>query len=162
MCKFKESPNKWTGRKGHKPEAIVIHITDGNSQGALAWLTNPVSQVSAHFLIDEAGIRWQLVDCADTAWHAGTVVRSTWPLLKQGINPNYYTIGIEIAGTPDKKPATCQIIEAANLVRELAEKYSIPLDNSHIIPHNSIRADKTCPGPYIRISTILDLASLLA
>ena len=160
MYNFFESPNKWIGRRGKKPEAIVIHITQGAFKGALSWLTNPASQVSAHFLISEVGEIAQLVKCENTAWHAGVVVRPTWPLIKQGINPNFYTLGIELAGFPNIIPSMAQIIACARLAHDLTNQFSIPIDNQHIIPHNSINGAKSCPGPNINIAAIIYLASL--
>ena len=156
---MKESPNKWIGRRGHKPEAIIIHITEGNFGGALAWLTNPKSQVSAHFLTKRDGFIEQLVSCDDTAWHAGIIKNPKWQLLKQGINPNLYTIGIENEGTINTPPTGNQIWALARLVRSLCRKYNIPCDKNHVIPHNWLRADKTCPGPYFDCEKIIWLAN---
>src|SRR5258708_18197834 len=37
----------------------------------------------------------------DTAFHAGVLVNPTWTLLRPGVNPNSYTIGVEHEGKPD-------------------------------------------------------------
>ncbi len=87
-----ESPNKQIGRRGFKPEAIVIHITQGNFSGANSWLRNPKSQVSCHFLTKRDGYIEQIVAVENTAWHAGIVKNAKWSLLKDGVNPNLYTI----------------------------------------------------------------------
>ena len=54
---------------------IVIHATAGTVRSALAWLTNPASRVSAHYLIDKAGQIYRLVPDEYAAWHAG---RAAW------------------------------------------------------------------------------------
>lgn len=158
MTGFIQSPNRWVGRRGYKPEAIVIHITDGSYIGAHAWLLNPKSQVSAHFLVRDDGYYDQLVKCEDSAWHCGVVVRPTWKLLKKGVNPNLYTIGIEIAAltTTPMNPAIYKTV--ARLVSQWATIYQIPLDRDHIIGHREIRADKTCPGDHVDLDTIISQA----
>lgn len=157
---MKESPNKEIGRRGYKPEAIVIHITQGNFDGANSWLRNPKAQVSAHFLTKRDGYIEQLVAVDNTAWHAGIVKNPKWSLLKKGINPNLYTIGIENEGFVDIQPTGNQIWALARLVRNLCRNYNIPIDKDHIIPHNWIRSDKSCPGPFFDCNKIIWLANL--
>ena len=67
------TPNK--GSQPIKPEAIVLHHSDGSYRGGVAWISDPKSQVSYHVLIARDGRR--TVFCSDTerAWHAG---RSNW------------------------------------------------------------------------------------
>ena len=67
------TPNK--GSQPIKPEAIVLHHSDGSYRGGVAWISDPKSQVSYHVLIARDGRR--TVFCADTdrAWHAG---KSNW------------------------------------------------------------------------------------
>lgn len=161
MTGFIESPNKWVGRAGFKPEAIVIHITDGSYNGAHSWLLNPKSRVSAHFLIRNDGKYDALVKPGDTAWHCGVVIRPTWPLLKPNINPNLYTIGIELALTKQQKPSLAMIRTLMSLVVDATTKWKIPLDREHIIGHNEIRADKTCPGQYISVDWLVYLLQFM-
>lgn len=74
-----------------KPEYLVIHYTAGGSaEGAIAWLSNPEAQVSAHLVIGRDGRITQLVPFDRIAWHAG---RSAW----QGrTGLNQHSIGIEL------------------------------------------------------------------
>jgi N-acetylmuramoyl-L-alanine amidase len=37
----------------------------------MEWLINPEAQVSCHYLIDEEGLVYQLVEEDKRAWHAG-------------------------------------------------------------------------------------------
>jgi len=160
MYQQRPSPNKAAGRNGQKPEAIILHVCDGTFEGSLNWLTNPRSMVSAHFLISKKGDIVQLVQCQDTAWHAGVIKKPTWKLLKQGLNPNLYTIGIELAGYASERPSQAQIWAAGRLVRELATQFNITIDGDHIIPHRWIRSDKICPGYNINVDVIIYLALL--
>lgn len=143
---FIPSPNFWQGRNGHKPIAIVIHMTEGAFAGALSWLTRKQSQVSAHYLIGRDGTVVQLVADENTAWHAGRVHEPTWKLLKAGVNPNYYTIGIEHENLAGEPMSPQQWEASTKLILELSKKWGIPLDEDHIVKHRSIFARKSCPG----------------
>ncbi len=137
------------GRAGYRPEAIVIHIMDGSLVGTDAWFNDADSQVSAHYGVGKSGQLHQYVKEMDSAHHAGTIIRPTWPLLKERANPNFYTLGIEhegFGGRGEQWPAAMLQASLA-LVRELAHRWDIPLDDRHIIPHRMIRANKPhCPG----------------
>lgn len=133
---------------GFQPEAIVIHIMDGPMRVTDSWFNDPRSQVSAHYGVGSGGEVHQYVKETDTAFHAGTIVQPTWPLLKSRVNPNYYTIGVEHEGRGDipwpwPQP---QLAASIALIRDIAARWNIPLDGDHIVRHHAIRANKTCPG----------------
>ncbi len=134
------------GREGMRPEAIVIHVADGTLAGTDAWFGNPAAQLSAHYIVAKDGAVHQYVKEEDMAFHAGAPVRPVWALLKPGVNPNLYTIGIEHEGFAADVWPEAQYEASAALVREIAERWSIPVDEEHIVLHREIRADKTCPG----------------
>ena len=70
---------------------IVLHYT-GMTLGdaAIAWLADPASKVSAHYVVAEDGQVVRMVDEGARAWHAG---RSSW----RGIaDVNSASVGIEI------------------------------------------------------------------
>jgi N-acetyl-anhydromuramyl-L-alanine amidase AmpD len=150
IWKGAHSSNFRAGRpNGHKPEAIVIHIMDGSLAGTDAWFNDRTSGVSAHYGIGKRGAVHQYVKEGDTAFHAGTVVRPTWPLLKPRVNPNFYTIGIEHEGfgAPGTGWPEAMLQASLALVGDIARRWSIPVDLDHIIPHRMIRATKPhCPG----------------
>ena len=139
-----------------KPEAIVIHIAVGSLRSVDAQFNDPKSRVSAHYCVAKSGQVHQYVHETDTAFHAGVVVNPTWPLLKPDTNPNFYTIGIEHEGMPEDMWPDAQIDTSAALVGEIAQRWSIPLDDLHVIRHHQIRASKTCPGNFITIAKILE------
>lgn len=144
---FKPSPNFWSGRKGYKPEAIVIHIMDGTLAGTDAWFANSESQVSAHFGIGKNGEVHQYVKEEDTAWHAGRVDNPDWKLIKSNVNPNLYTIGIEHEGRSDAVWTGAMKQASAELIREVCERWDIPIDRAHIIGHYQIFSKKPdCPA----------------
>ena len=85
------SPNFGERRDGLTPDMIVLHYT-GMASGpeAEAWLANPVSEVSSHYVVRENGTVVQMVPEAARAWHAGA---GSWAG-KGDINS--HSIGIEI------------------------------------------------------------------
>lgn len=87
---FKASPN-YSNRPSDMINMIVIHATASESfDGALSWMLNPSSKVSAHYLVGKNGKVVQLVKDDKKAWHAGV---SEWNEIK---NCNDYSIGIEL------------------------------------------------------------------
>ncbi|MBU2108807.1 MAG: N-acetylmuramoyl-L-alanine amidase [Alphaproteobacteria bacterium] len=85
------SPNFGPRRGVEGPDMIVLHYTGMESgDAAEAWLCNPASEVSSHYLVHENGRVVQMVRESDRAWHAG---KSFW----QGNSDiNSCSIGIEI------------------------------------------------------------------
>jgi len=85
------SPN-FTPRRGtDRPDMVILHYT-GMPTGAEAeaWLCDPASEVSSHYLVHEDGRIVQMVRERDRAWHAG---KSSW----HGISDvNSWSVGIEI------------------------------------------------------------------
>jgi hypothetical protein len=144
-----------------RPEAIVIHIGEGSLHSIDAQFNDPNAVVSAHYCVSKTGQVHQYVHEIDTAFHAGTIDRPSWPLLKPGqtpgsfINPNFYTIGIEHEGFADDVWPEMQINTSAALVGEIAHRWQIPLDPDHVIRHHQIRFAKSCPGNFIQIPEIL-------
>ncbi|MEQ9124767.1 MAG: N-acetylmuramoyl-L-alanine amidase, partial [Alphaproteobacteria bacterium] len=70
------SPNFDARPKSAAIDALVLHYT-GMTTGAaaLARLRDPAAKVSAHYLVEEDGRVFKLVDEAERAWHAGV---SAW------------------------------------------------------------------------------------
>lgn len=148
------------GRRGLSPRAFVIHSSEGSFLGTKSWCNDLSSSVSYHFLIDTNGQILQMVDNFNTAWHAGLVKNSTWSLLKYGQNPNLYTIGIAYAGFAKDGPTFFQMVSIAFLLKEFSVIHSIPLDKTHVVPHNLIRTDKVCPGALVNFDALLAFARL--
>ncbi len=148
----------FSSRVGYRPEAIVIHIAEGPFTAIGNWFKNPASQVSAHYGVSKVGEIDQYVAEDNSAWHAGNIAHSTWSLLKAGVNPNWYTIGIEHAGFADDPWTNVMYQASANLVREIAQRHSIPLDRDHIIGHREIYGHKTCPGSQVDLAKLIALA----
>ncbi|MDO8469566.1 MAG: peptidoglycan recognition family protein [bacterium] len=143
----KKSPNFWAGRKGYRPEGVVIHIMDGTLVGTDSWFANPASLVSSHYGIGRTGEVHQYVKEEDTAWHAGRVDAAVWKLIKPNINPNLYTVGIEHEGKPDDIWTDAMKQSSAELIREICQRWQIPIDRNHIVGHFEIFSKKpNCPA----------------
>ena len=159
------STNFYKGRFGYKPELIVVHCTDGFFPSDLAWLRGSgTSQVSSSYYIAPDSAVHQLVDDANGAWHAGVLANPTAKLLKKNaagvfINPNWYTLGIEVSLRPPAVSPAAQWQALKELVVHLATKHGIPIDRDHIIGHKEIRATKTCPGTINVDQLVVELSS---
>lgn len=156
---WKGSPNFTPGRAGYRPRAIVIHIMQGTMSATDSWFGSTRSQVSAHYGVGESGVVHQYVQEGDTAWHAGRVASPTWKLIKRGVNPNLYTIGIEHEGWTGRAWSEVMLATSAELVAEIALRWSIPLDRDHVIRHRDIYALKPfCPGTGVDLDVLIAAA----
>jgi len=133
---YKPSPNHSGKFKKRDPSLLVMHYTAGRSfEKSVAWLCNPQSKASAHFVISREGEIAQLVSCNTIAWHAG---KSAWPPKLFGRNTNKsregcnaFSIGIELEnfGLLQQRPAGWttqwgQIVEAGEIVLAPRPYYS--------------------------------------
>ncbi len=81
---------------GRAVTCVVMHATATPSVASpKAWLCNPDSKVSAHYLIDLDGTIYQLVREENIAWHAGY---SSW---RGQLGVNSYSVGIEMVNLND-------------------------------------------------------------
>ncbi len=148
------SPNFSDRKPGGDPSILVFHYTDMiDAKSALDRLCDPAAEVSAHYLIDEDGTVYQLVDEGKRAWHAGI---SYWRGLR---DINSHSIGIELANpgqTYGLKPyPEAQIKSLIALSKEIIARYSIAPEN--IVGHSDIAPDrKSDPGPYFPWKTLAE------
>jgi hypothetical protein len=108
---------------------IVIHETQGSYASTVSWFQNPRAGGSAHFVIRSSdGAITQMVHEKDVAWHSGN---RTY---------NWSSIGIEHEGYVGDCSWNTDAMyrSSAQLVAELAAKYSIPVDRTHIIGHDEV------------------------
>ncbi|MCH7534926.1 MAG: N-acetylmuramoyl-L-alanine amidase [Bacteroidetes bacterium] len=78
------------------------------------------------------------------------------------VNPNKYTIGIEVA-LPDATffPKMNQWKATAWITKDILQRNNLPIDRVHIAGHNEIRADKLCPGKFITPNWIISLTHII-
>lgn len=132
---------------------LVLHYTGmQDAESALTRMADPAAEVSAHYVIDEAGAITRMVCEEKRAWHAG---RSHW----RGITDiNSASIGIELVNPghefgyrsfPDD-----QIDALIPLVADIKHRYD--LSRGNIVGHSDIApARKMDPGelfPWARLA----------
>ncbi|MFI8823936.1 N-acetylmuramoyl-L-alanine amidase [Streptomyces sp. NPDC053431] len=127
---------------------IVIHDLEGSYDGGISWFQDPVSGVSAHYVMKADGSEaTQMVATKDVAFHAGNY----WV--------NLHGIGIELEGYAAQGPSwftPAQYKATAALVVYLARRFDVPLDRKHIIGHDNVLPPRPArapdahwdPGPY--------------
>ena len=130
-----ESPSPNFNDRKLPVSLIILHYTgmeDGAS--ALARMCDEEAQVSAHYMIEEGGRVFRLVDEGKRAWHAGV---SSW---RGESDINSASIGIEIVngghdfGLPDFPPVQIEAVIA--LVRDIMLRYQ--LKSHQVIGHSDI------------------------
>lgn len=157
------SPNFTAGRSNFRPGAIVIHIMEGTLRGTDNWFQNPNSKVSAHYGIGKNGDVHRYVIETNTAWHAGRVNAPSWTLIRRTangnfVNPNLYTIGIEHEGNELSEWTDEMYKTSADLIRDISQRWNIPLDRSHVVGHHEIYSLKTCPGFKVDLNKLISMA----
>lgn len=164
---FQQTPNYAVGPT--KKTVVVLHFTLGAYRGAVEWLSNAnrPNRSSAHFVIGRnQGEAIQLVKVTDIAWHAGAVSipnERARQVMKKNLdgtwmNPNQYTIGIELAAgydvdqdgavEPNENDITeWQYQQLTELVRAFANNpdTAFVLDEKNIIIHGDITDYKEKP-----------------
>lgn len=143
--KVAPSPNYSWGRQGNSVRYIVLHTTEGNGVGSLAWLTNPASQVSCHYLVMEDGEIVGLVEEQHSSWHAGAISGIPTTQHWTGINPNLESIGIEVAGTWSVPFAPQQLESVVSLIKDIYNRYGY----MPIVAHSELSpGNRRDPGSY--------------
>lgn len=122
---------------GFQPTFIVIHVAQGYYLGTISWFKDPQSGVSSHYVVSKNGDVTQMVEEKDEAIHIGS-------------NVNVLSVGIEHEGFV-ADPATwftdSMYQGSAALVKNIAQRWGIPLDRCHILGHDEI-PDPTNPCTY--------------
>ena len=119
---------------------VVLHYTAmRTADAALDRLCDPVAEVSAHYLIGEAGRVWQLVDEDMRAWHAGA---GQWGAVG---DVNSRSIGVELANTGAHPYPAPQIASLEHLLAGLMQRWRIAPER--VIGHSDMApARKHDPG----------------
>lgn len=132
-------------RKGVKrPSLLIMHYTGMSSaEKAVDWLARAESNVSCHYVIDEAGAITQMVPESQRAWHAGV---SFW---RGERDINSHSIGIEIQnpghqhGYPPFPPRQMQAVMALGV--DIVARHRMAPDG--VLAHSDVAPDrKIDPG----------------
>jgi len=118
-----------------RPTFVVIHHTSNDAiEPALATLTDPARQVSAHYVVERDGSVYQLVDERERAWHAG---RSRWG---SDTDLNSSSIGIELDNNGREPFPEPQVVALLALLTDVQGRYRIPATN--FLGHGDIAPDR--------------------
>ena len=125
-----------------RPNFVILHYTSNNTvEPALRTLTDPVSKVSAHYLIARDGKIYALVDERARAWHAGV---SYWGGNR---DVNSASIGIELDNDGGEAFAEPMMNALLALLADLKTRYAIPAAN--FLGHSDVAPRrKPDPGRY--------------
>lgn len=142
--------NHWTGRRGQRVGAIVLHISDVEGS-PVGWFHDARSEVSSNYVVERDGTIVRVVAEADAAWANGwaqalglerylpnlsnPVIAGWW---WAGVNPNLATISIEMQGRPGQAFPYSQWRSLVWLVADVARRHGLPLDREHVIGHYEI------------------------
>ncbi len=123
---------------------LVLHYTGmQDAASAIARLTDPAAEVSAHYLIEEDGRIHRMVDEDQRAWHAG---KSHW----RGITDvNSASVGVELVNPGHewgyRAFPEAQIEALIPLIHDIKERHGITRGN--VVGHSDIApARKEDPG----------------
>ena len=146
------TPNK--GRTSIKPEAVVLHHSDGSYRGGVAWIADPKSKVSYHVLIARDGRRTVFANDTDRCWHAGV---SSW----QGRRDlNSWSLGVAWEGNTYQLPlGDAAMASAIEYLAPRLKKWGIPLNM--VVTHQQVaptRKTDISPGDAARFKTRLKAA----
>lgn len=137
------SPN-FNSRENHAIDMLVLHYT-GMRSGAAAIdrLCDATAKVSAHYVVEEDGRVFGLVEETDRAWHAGV---SYW---RGATNINQRSIGIEIVNPGHEYGyrafPKAQMESVAELCKDILSRHNIPVRN--VVGHSDVAPSrKTDPG----------------
>ncbi|MFC4014989.1 N-acetylmuramoyl-L-alanine amidase [Nonomuraea purpurea] len=123
---------------GDKIDRIVIHVAQGSYAGTISWFQNGprANPTSAHYVVRSSdGAVTQTVREKNRAFHAG--------------NYNRRSVGIEHEGYVDNATWFTDTMyrSSAALTRNIADRYGIPKDRTHIVGHSQVPgATHTDPG----------------
>lgn len=118
-------------RAGATPDMVVLHYTAmPTCEAARERLCDPSAEVSAHYLISEAGVVSALVPEELRAWHAGA---GAWGSVR---DVNSHSIGIELANggaVPFSEP---QMAALEGLLADVMRRWSI--SPARVIGHSDM------------------------
>lgn len=127
------TPNKQPHRI--KPEAIVLHHSDGSYLGGVEWIASPESKVSYHVLISRDGRRTVFGEDTDRCWHAG---KSSW-LGRPDLNS--WSLGVSWEGNTYDRPLEDAAMDSAiEYLAPRLKKWGIPMHR--ILTHQQVAPNR--------------------
>ncbi len=138
------SPNQDDRPPGTPIDTLVLHYTGmRTAQDAIDRLRDPASRVSSHYVVEEDGTAWRLVDEQHRAWHAGV---SYW---RGHTALNDRSIGVEIVNPGHdwgyRDFPALQMAAVCDLCLAVLSRHAIPARN--VVAHSDVAPDrKQDPG----------------
>lgn len=146
IVRERASPNHDGRPEGGRVDMLVLHYTGMKTAAeAIERLCDPAARVSAHYVIDEDGAVWRLVEESRRAWHAGV---SFW----QGTRDvNGASVGIEIVNPGHewgyRKFPEAQMAAVEALARDLLRRH--PISPDRVVGHSDVAPlRKQDPGEF--------------
>lgn len=150
--------HKSMDRAGYRPSHIVVHGTAGGSSAENIgyYFRDSSVQASTHFVIGRDGHIVQCVSCDVAAWGNGSYINPRIAGLP-GVNPNYWTISIELVKPSTNNsdiPTDLQYAALIALCSLLCATYGIAKrygdGKSGIIAHGDLDSVNrgNCPGVF--------------
>ena len=140
------NPQNYGGLRGQDVKYIVVHYTAGNGDTAKnngVYFGREVVAASAHWFVDDTEAVLSVPE-EFVAWHCGGA-NYTHPECR-----NSNSIGVELCSRMDDTGlywfTDDTINNAVVLVRDLMEKYDVPIEN--VIRHYDV-TEKNCPAPFV-------------
>ncbi|MCX8505377.1 MAG: N-acetylmuramoyl-L-alanine amidase [Alphaproteobacteria bacterium] len=140
-------------------DLLVIHYTGMvSAEAALERLCDPAAKVSAHYVIDQDGQIYCLVDESHRAWHAGL---GRWGKLSNDINSR--AIGIELVNSGHEHGyhpfAAAQIDALIGLCQDILRRHphispQNVVGHSDIAPSRKLDPGELFPWPQLALSGI--------
>ena len=141
---FIERPSPNCDERELPVSMIVLHYTGmPDAEGALDRLTSPDAMVSAHYLVDEDGTIYRLVDESKRAWHAGKSRGGGVTDVNRA--PGGRAIGNTGHAIGDRPVPAEQMASVIPLVADIKERHGIGRGN--VVGHSDVApARKEDPG----------------
>jgi hypothetical protein len=143
--------NKFAGRNGMRPSAIVLHCQEGTTRGSLAYWSTV--QASSTVMVQRDASVLRVIPEADSPWTNGDIQRPTakgQSLINRlgGANPNNVTLSVEMEGYSGDVLADGVIETLCWVCWDWMTRY--PIGIADIYRHADINSvtRSQCPGTY--------------
>lgn len=150
---------KLPGKKRTKKVTLIVLHHSGDDSAEKTYKTLKKRGLSVHYIVDRDGTIYYVVDENKKALHAGCCSKRNKKCCGKKVcaickDDKYVgitdrSIGIEIVNTghKDMEYTPEQYIALNKLIKDIADRWLIPIDDDHIIAHYQITEGKWDPSP---------------
>lgn len=156
------SPNRYNGRQGFKPEAIIIGYLPEHLLTLRQRYSSINSGASSHFAIGNHGEIERYVIETDTAFAYKHLLNPSWQGLKLNsvnaiIDPNLYSLAISLAAGANASLISQSMLDSLiDLIQLLSQRWSLPLSSKYILTAKELNSKAFWP-PSFKLETLLDM-----